>query len=180
MPFPRKIMEQCRLCPAKLWSNADFAPQNHTAFVLCPAKSQRLCSLPREIMEQCRLCSAKSRTLRSLPREIMEQCRLCSAKSRRHSFRGQQISSNLNLFTFFFVCCKSLLFQRPLQPFGPLFKENIFCVTVPLINFQLVAHLFLPLPESPRVCEVWCWQELGGSGGCGRVPGESKFLKATT
>ena len=25
-----------------------------------------------------------------------------------------------------------MLFQRPLQPFGPLFKEKIFCVTVPL------------------------------------------------
>ena len=27
--LPRKIMEQCRLGSAKLWSNADFAPQNH-------------------------------------------------------------------------------------------------------------------------------------------------------
>ena len=25
MSLPRKIIEQCRLCPAKLWSNADFA-----------------------------------------------------------------------------------------------------------------------------------------------------------
>ena len=36
--LPCKIMEQCRLCPAKLWSNADFAPQIHGAFILCPAK----------------------------------------------------------------------------------------------------------------------------------------------
>ena len=112
MSLPRKIMEQCRLCPAKFWSNTDFAPQNHRAFVLCPAKLRRL---------------------HSLPREIMEQSRLCSAKSWRHSFRGQQISSNWNFFTFFLIIFfKSLLFQRPLQPFGPLFKENIFCVTVPL------------------------------------------------
>ena len=32
-------MEQVRLCPAKLWSNADFSPQIHDgAFILCPAK----------------------------------------------------------------------------------------------------------------------------------------------
>ena len=60
MVLPCKIMEQCRLCPAKSWSNADFAPRDQRAFILCPAKSQRLCSLPRKIMEQCRLCSAKS------------------------------------------------------------------------------------------------------------------------
>ena len=44
----RKIMVQCRLCPAKLWSNAEiahkiteplfFALQNYGDFVLCPAK----------------------------------------------------------------------------------------------------------------------------------------------
>ena len=58
--LPRKIMEQYRLCPAKLWSNAHFAPQNHRAFVLCPAKSQRLCYLPSKVMEQRRHCFAKS------------------------------------------------------------------------------------------------------------------------
>ena len=112
MCLPHQIMEQCRLCPAKLWSNADFAPRNHRAFVLCPANSRRLCSLPRK---------------------IMEQCRLCSAKSRRRSSRGQQTSSNLNFFTFCLIFfCKSLFFQRRLKPFGPLFKVKIFCVTVPL------------------------------------------------
>ena len=48
MFLPRKIMEQCRLCLAKSWSNADlafeitepsfFAPQNQGDFVLCSAK----------------------------------------------------------------------------------------------------------------------------------------------
>ena len=59
MSLPRKIIEQCRPCPAKLWSNAHLAPQNdgamqtsprelteplffalqnHGDFVLCPAK----------------------------------------------------------------------------------------------------------------------------------------------
>ena len=31
MSLPRKIMEQCRLCLAKLWSNADFAPRDYGA-----------------------------------------------------------------------------------------------------------------------------------------------------
>ena len=58
--LPRTTMDQCRLCPAKSWSNVDFAPQNHRAFVLCPAKCRRLCFLPRKTMEQCRLCPVKS------------------------------------------------------------------------------------------------------------------------
>ena len=112
MSLPRKIMEQCRLCPAKLWSNADFAPRDHRAFVFR---------------------SAKLRRLRSLPRKIMEQCRLCSTKSWRHSFRCQQISSNLIGVSFFSnYFCKSSSFPRSLQPFGPIFMEKIFCVTVPL------------------------------------------------
>ena len=42
MSLPSKIMEQWRHCPAKLWSNADFAPQNHGPFVPCPPKSLSL------------------------------------------------------------------------------------------------------------------------------------------
>ena len=129
MSLPRKIMEQCRLCPAKLWSNADFAPRGHRAFVLCPAKSQRLCSLPRE---------------------IMEQCRLCSAKSWRHSFRIQKISSNLIVVSFFLIMfCKSSSYPRSLQPFGPLFKEKIFCVTVPLRPVNLWGARRLQYKYSP-------------------------------
>ena len=106
MSFLCKIMEQCWLCPAKLWSNADFALQNHRAFVLCPIKSQRLCSLPRK---------------------IIEQCRLYSAKSWRHSFRGKKYPQIWfsSLFIYFF-CCKSLLFQTSLQPFGPLVRGKMF------------------------------------------------------
>ena len=48
MSLPRKIMEQCRLCPTIMEQCR-----------LCPAKSRRLCSLPRKIMEQRRLCSKK-------------------------------------------------------------------------------------------------------------------------
>ena len=86
--------------------------------------------------------------MQTLPCKITEpfffapQCRLCSAKLRRHSFRGQQISSNLNFFTFFFYYfCKSLLWQRPLLPFGPLFKDKIFCVTVPLMDEAVIHYL---------------------------------------
>ena len=80
--FALETMEQSRFCPAKLWSNADFAPQNHGALIIYTAKSQ---------------------SLHTLPREIIEQCRPCTAKSKRHSFRGQ----NSNNFL-----CKSMIFQR--------------------------------------------------------------------
>ena len=54
--LPRNIMEQYRLCPAKLWSTEDFAPQNHGAFVFHNAKLGSLHYLLCKIMEQCRLC----------------------------------------------------------------------------------------------------------------------------
>ena len=40
MSLPRKIMEQCRLCPTQFWSKADFAMQNHVAFILCPQNNR--------------------------------------------------------------------------------------------------------------------------------------------
>ena len=107
MYLPRKIMEQCRPCPAKLWNNADFAPQNHRAFVLFPAKSRRLCSLPRKIMEQCRLCSAKSQI---------------------HSFRGQQITSNINFIIFFLIIFVNHCYFRDLyNPLDRFLRKNILC-----------------------------------------------------
>ena len=48
MSLKRTIMEQCKLCPSKLWSKADLprnimepsyiALQNHRTFILCQAK----------------------------------------------------------------------------------------------------------------------------------------------
>ena len=106
MSLPRKIMEQCRLCLAKLWSNADFAPQNHRAFILCPAKSWRL---------------------HSLPRKIKEQCRLCSAKSQRHSFRGHQISSDLIFFTSFLIIFVNHCYFRDLyNPLDHFIRKKYF------------------------------------------------------
>ena len=85
--LPRKIMELCRLCPAK---------------------SQSLCTLPRKITEPWYFAPRNYGAMLTLPREIMEQCWLCPAKSRRHSFRGQ--NNNLTLgFLFFpltFFFCK--------------------------------------------------------------------------
>ena len=128
MTLPRKIMEQCRLCPAKLWSNADFAPQDHRAFVLCPAKSRSLHTLPRKITEPSYFAPRNYRALQTLPREINEQCRLCPAKLQRHSFRGQNNNINYPKTRFYFIFSnffwKSMLFQRSIQPLGPLFKEK--------------------------------------------------------
>ena len=55
MSLSRKIMETCGLCPAKLWSNADFVPQNPRDFVLCLAKCWRLCSLPAKLWSNANL-----------------------------------------------------------------------------------------------------------------------------
>ena len=129
MSLPRKIMEQCTLCTAKLWSNADFAPQNYGAIQ----------TLPRKIMEQCRLCPAKSLSLRSSPleimdpsffaRDIMEQCRVCPA----NSFRGQNNNRNylkIRLtFLFSFCFCKSMLFQRSTPTYQPVFKGKKYFVS---------------------------------------------------
>ena len=78
----------------------------------------------------------------SLSRKVMEQCRLCPAKSEPSFFAPQNCGdmvSGANRFPktkisppFFNFYCKSLLFQRPLQPFGPRFGREIFCVAVPL------------------------------------------------
>ena len=109
--LPRKIMEQCRLRPAKSWSNADFAreireplffaPQNHGDFVLWPTKLWSNADFaPQNGWD------------------IVSVAKKCN-----------KILVSSQFFNFF---CKSLSFLRLLQPFGPLFKENMFCVTVPL------------------------------------------------
>ena len=84
------------LCPAKLWSNANFASQNHEAMQ----------TFFRKIMDPLFFFPGKLPRLHSLPHGIKEQCRLCPAKSGRHSLRGQQISLNfifLSIFLIIFV-----------------------------------------------------------------------------
>ena len=110
-----------------------FAPQTYGAMQ----------TLPRQVMEQCRLRPAKSQSLCSLPRKITEtsffaprnygamQTLLC--KIAETKFQGPTNIIKFKFLQFFSIYfCKSLLFLRPLQTFGPLFKEKIFCVTVPL------------------------------------------------
>ena len=113
MSLPRKIMEQCRLCPTKLWSNADFAPRDHRAFVL---------TLPRKIMETSFFAPQNYGPMQTLLRKIMDT-----------EFQGPKNIIKFNFCLFFSnYFCKSLSFLGSLQPFGPLFKEKIFFVPVPL------------------------------------------------
>ena len=95
---------------------------------------------PRQITEPSFFCPAKLRRLRSLPREIMEQCRLCSAKLRRHSFRGQQISSNLNFFTFFLIIFVYHCYFR--DPLSNFIRKKYFGSRYLL---TIILHFFPPL-----------------------------------
>ena len=110
-----------------------FAPQNYGAMQ----------TLPRKIMDQWRLCPARSQSPRSLPHKIKEtlffaqqnygamQTLLCEIVETK--FQGPKNIIKFNCLIFFSnYFCKTLLFPRSLQPFGQLFKEKIFCLTVPL------------------------------------------------
>ena len=101
-------MEQCRLCPAKLWSNADFAPQNHIdivsgakitteiilkfapqnyrAFISCPAKSWSNEDFAREITEPSFFAPQDNRAFV-----------LCPAKSRRLRSLPREITEQCRL-----------------------------------------------------------------------------------
>ena len=80
------------LCPAKLWSNAYFAPQNHG--------------------------------------DIVSWVKMTT-----------EIFLKLDFFLFSNYFCKSMLFQRSIQPLGPVLKEkNIFCVRAPLIGGESFRH----------------------------------------
>ena len=62
LSLPRKIMEQCSLCPVISWSNTDFAPRNHGPF----------CSLRRKITETLFFAPQNYGAMQTLPRKIME------------------------------------------------------------------------------------------------------------
>ena len=49
--LPRIIMKRCRRCPAKLWSNTDFAPQNCGVMQTLPCKFMDPYSLPCKIIK---------------------------------------------------------------------------------------------------------------------------------
>ena len=87
-------------------------------------------SLPRKIMEQWRLCPAKSWSNADLaPRRSQSLCSL-PRKIKETWFLALKNYGAMQTFSNYF--CKSLSFPRSLQPFGPLFRGEIFCVTVPL------------------------------------------------
>ena len=66
------LLQKLCLCPAILWSNADFVPQNHGAMQTLPAKSQSLCSLPRKMPETLFFAPKNYGAMQTLPRKIME------------------------------------------------------------------------------------------------------------
>ena len=68
-----------------LWRKADFAPRNHGAMQTLYRKITDPLSLPREITETLFFAPRNYGAIPTLPRKII-----------RHSFRGQQISLNLN------------------------------------------------------------------------------------
>ena len=115
MSFPCKIIEQFRLCPAKLWSNADFAPQNNRALVLCPAKLRSIYSLPRKLWRNADFAPQNQRDIVSvakIPPTIFFK------------------------LVYLFFSSKSTLFQKSLKQLGPFFYEKVFGVTVPLNYFE--------------------------------------------
>ena len=82
------------------------------------------------------LCPAEFWTPQPVPRGVLEQCNLCPAEFWRHSFSAQNNCKNDLKIKFFFFFkgyfCKPLTFQKSIQPIRPVFREEIFCGTVPL------------------------------------------------
>ena len=64
-------------------------------------------------------------------------------------------------FSFFFYgyFCKPLTFQRSIQPIWPLFREKLFCGTVPLKQSHNLFSLNTSVwPLLPGVCRSWYFQ----------------------
>ena len=110
------------LCPAKLWSNADFAPQNYGA----------MRTLPRKITEPSFFAPQNHRDFVLCPAKLWSNADF-ARRNRGDIVSGAKKDHKILLSSFFSnYFCKSLSFPRSLQPFGPLLKEKIFCVMVPL------------------------------------------------
>ena len=60
--LPRKIMEQSRFFPAKLWSNIDHALQSNRVFILLPTK----------LWSNADFAPKNHGAMKTLPRKIME------------------------------------------------------------------------------------------------------------
>ena len=108
--------------PAKLWSNADLAPQNYGAMQTSPC----------EIKEPSFFAQQNYRDFVLLPATLWSNADL-ALQNQGDIVPGANKYHKILLFSFFSIFfCKSFSFPRSLQPLGPLFKEKIFCVTVPL------------------------------------------------
>ena len=108
-------------CPAKLWSNADFAPQNCKSFIFCPTNYRAFLLCPTKIWSNADFASQNHGKIVS------------EAKKNYKNYLKTRLSFKLK------KNCKSMLFQRSIQQLGPLFKEQIFCVTVPLMYVHPVS-----------------------------------------
>ena len=105
------------LCPAKLWSNADFDSQNYGAMQTQP----REITEPSYFAPQC---------------QCQRQCRLCPTKSLRNSFRGTKYHNNYLKTIISFLLSNFLKRKVILEIFkttgSPFQRKKTFCVTVPL------------------------------------------------
>jgi hypothetical protein len=83
--------------------------------------------------------------MQTLPLKIMEQSRL---RPQNHGdiVSGPKNILKLNFLLFFSdYFSKSVIFQTSLHPFGPLYKEKIFYVAVPLKKWMVLCHFVLAL-----------------------------------
>ena len=72
MSLPLKIMEQCRLYPAKSWSNAEFTPQNHGAMQTLPREITEPLFLPRKNTETSFFAPRNFEAMETLLHKIVE------------------------------------------------------------------------------------------------------------
>ena len=92
------------LCPAKIWSNADFAPQSYGAIQI----------LPRKFMKPSFFAQQNYGAIQNLPSKIMEKCKL-SLRNHRAIFSEANITTKFFLKNIF---RKSLIFQKYVHPFN--------------------------------------------------------------
>ena len=110
------------MCPAILWSNADFDPQSYGAMQ----------TSPREIKEPLLFAPQNHSDIVLWPAKLWSNADFALRNCGDIVSGAKKYLQILLSFLSFYHFCKSLSFPRYLQYFGPLFQEKIFCVTVPL------------------------------------------------
>ena len=112
--FAHENMEQCRLCP-----------QNYGAIQ----------TLPSKITEPSYFASQNHRAFILCPGKLWSSADF-APQNHRDIVSGAKITTS----SYFFFC-KSMLFLRYMQALGPLFKEKIFCVMIPLTSEPIMLFL---------------------------------------